>query len=73
MALEKNTIIQIRPGHKWCGCFAVVDEVKSFGCQAYVTIPSNDGKLPGRAYIRLNTEDFESLEMQAPFVPAEDI
>ena len=52
--MEKGIIIQITEAHEWVGCLAIVDEVKSFGCQAYVEIP-----LQGSAYIRLNTSDFE--------------
>lgn len=68
--LEEGDIIQIAPPHKWGGCLAVVDEVKSFGCQAYISIPHNDGTPPGQAYIRLNTEDFESIGAKVIFAPA---
>jgi len=54
--IEKGTVIQITESHEWAGCLAIVDEVKSFGCQAYVEIP-----LQGSAYIRLNTSDFEII------------
>jgi hypothetical protein len=64
--LEKDEIIQIVPSHKWGGCLAVVDEPKSFGCQAYVTVP--DAESSGRAYIRLNWDEFEKLGIKAIFV-----
>lgn len=67
--LSEHDIIQISPSHKWGGCLAVVDEVKSWGCQAYVAIPSNDGAPPGNAYIRLSTGDFEAVGAKAIFVP----
>ena len=67
--LSEGDVIQIAPPHKWGGCLAVVDEPKSFGCQAYVSIPSNDGTPPGQAYIRLAWDDFEALGVKAPFVP----
>ena len=67
--LEENDIIQIVPPHKWGGCIAVVSEQKSFGCQAYVSIPSNDGEPPGQAYIRLKHEDFERIGAKAIFSP----
>lgn len=66
--IEKDDIIQIVPDHKWGGCLAVVDEPKSFGCQAYVTIPGPDGNA-GEAYIRLNWNEFEPVGAKAIFVP----
>ena len=67
--LEADDIIQINPSHKWGGCLAVVDEVKSFGCQAYVRIPTNDGKPPGDAYIRLNSDEFEQVNAKPIWLP----
>jgi hypothetical protein len=66
--LSEDDVIQIAPPHKWGGCLAVVDEVKGFGCQAYVTIPANDGTT-GPAYIRLNWDEFEALGVKAAFHP----
>lgn len=65
--LEKDEIVQIVPSHKWGGCLAVVDEPKSFGCQAYVTIPTAD-ESSARAYIRLNWDEFEKVGTKAIFV-----
>lgn len=70
--MKQHDIIQIAPPHKWGGCLAVVDEVKSFGCQAYVSIPSNDGSAPMRAYIRLNGAEYWEIGAQVAFMPAED-
>lgn len=64
----EGQIIQIAPPHKWGGCLAVVDEVKSFGCQAFVTIPHNNGTPVGRAYIRLNWSDFEPIDANPIFI-----
>lgn len=72
MEMQKNDIIQIAPPHKWAGCLAIVSEMKSFGVQAYVSIPSNDGKPPGRAYIRLKYDDFEMIGAPAVFVPPDE-
>lgn len=66
--LDQYDIIQIVPDHKWGGCLAVVDEPKSFGCQAYVTIPGPNGKA-SEAYIRLNWNEFEPIGAKAVFVP----
>lgn len=65
--LEKDEIIQIIPTHEWGGCLAVVDEVKNFGCQAFVTVPTSNGF--GPAYIRLNWKDFEKVGAKAIFLP----
>jgi hypothetical protein len=70
--IEKRDVIQISPPHKWGGCLAVVSEPKSFGCQAYVSIPHNDGTAPSSAYIRLNWDEFEWLEVKAIFVPPDE-
>jgi hypothetical protein len=53
-------IIQItRPDHPWFPSIAVVSEVKSFGVQAFVFMPANDGT--GEAYIRLSADDYEPV------------
>ena len=62
--IEKDDIIQIAPDHKWGGCLAIVDEPKSFGCQAYV--PSLDGS--GAVYIRLSHGEYEPVGAKARFV-----
>jgi hypothetical protein len=67
--LTENDIIQIAPPHKWGRCLAVISEMKSFGVQAYVSIPNNDGTAPGSAYIRLSWDDFEPVGARAIFIP----
>lgn len=59
--MKRGDIIQIAPSHAWAFCLAVVDEVKSFGCQAFVRIPSNDGTGTGDAFVRLNSADYEEI------------
>ena len=52
--VKKNDVIQIneRCGNKgWIGCLMIVDEVKSWGVQAFVHVP-----MKGYAYIRLTPE-----------------
>lgn len=54
--MEPGDIVQITDeSHPWFPCLLVVDEVKSWGVQAYVTIPksNNNTELPGQAYNRL--------------------
>lgn len=50
----KGNIIQItNPKNPWYTCILVVDEVKSWGVQGYVTIP-----LQGDAFYKVKNEDF---------------
>jgi hypothetical protein len=53
--MKKGTIVQItNENDKWFPCLLVVDEVKGFGVQGYITIPQK-----GDAYYRVKTGDFE--------------
>lgn len=58
---EPGDIVQItNPLHPWYPCLLVVDEVKSWGVQAYVSIPrSNSNRDVGDAYNTLVSTDFE--------------
>lgn len=55
-----GSIVQIDPEKMggWGGCLVVVSEVKTWGIQGYVQIPSNTPEKTGQAYIRVKTEDF---------------
>lgn len=68
--VAENDIIQISENHKWVGCLAVVDEVKAWGVLAYVRIPSNDGEIPGTAYILLPWETFVIIGAKAALAPS---
>lgn len=71
VAPEKNDIIQIIPSHKWGGCLAVVDEVYSWGVQAFVSAPISNvdkGQMVEQYYIRLNTEEFEMVDAKVIFI-----
>ena len=60
METEEGTIIQIiNEKHHWFPCLIIVDEVKSWGIQGYIAIPTNDEERNNPAYIRLKTEEFE--------------
>lgn len=62
MEIEKGDIIQIiDPNNKWFPCLLIVDEVKSWGVQAFVLIPRNDGEPTGRAYYRIEYGKFEQV------------
>jgi len=40
MKVQTQDIILITDNkHKWCGCILIVDEVKTWGVQAYIPIP----------------------------------
>lgn len=55
MDVRKNDIIQAIEGTGiWQGCLLIVDEVKSWGVQAYMTIPDQ-----GTAFMRFKTGEFE--------------
>jgi len=53
--IEKGSVVQVtNVDHTWFPCLIVVDEVKSFGIQGYITLPEK-----GNAYIRLKKKDYE--------------
>ena len=59
--MNVGDIVQIvNENHAWYPCLLIIDEVKSWGVQAYALIPkSNDGSEPvSLAYNRIKTEDF---------------
>ena len=62
--MEKGDIIQIiDESHSWFPALLIVDEVKSWGVQAYCISPlSNDGSIPvGNAYNRLKFDQIEKV------------
>jgi len=67
--LKRGSIIQANENAGgWCGTVLIVDEVKSWGVQAFVHIP-----MKGDAYIRLTPEQFEILSNgEAVLMPKED-
>lgn len=58
--MRKGTIVQItdKKNH-WFPCLIIVDEVKNWGIQGYITIPENNNRQSGNAFIRLETKEFE--------------
>lgn len=69
----RGSIIQItNPDHKWFPCLLIVDEVRGFGVLAYITIPTNDEKENGNAFIRVNTDDFECVGNSAVVIGGND-
>ena len=66
--LKRGSIIQANENAgDWCGTVLIVDEVKSWGVQAFVHIP-----MKGDAFIRLTPEQFEILSNgQTALMPQE--
>ena len=66
--LKRGSIIQANENAgDWCGTVLIVDEVKSWGVQAFVHVP-----MRGDAFIRLTPEQFENLHAESLFMPKED-
>jgi hypothetical protein len=65
---RERGVIQIAPGHRWAGHFAVVDKVKPAHVVAFVLMPENHGRAPKRVYMRLDWDEFEALGVDAPWV-----
>jgi hypothetical protein len=59
--LNKGDILQIIPGKRWGGLFAVVDEPMEWGAKAYLLSPRNfeAHRFQGLALVRLPFEDIE--------------
>ena len=66
--LKRGSIIQANENAgDWCGTVLIVDEVKSWGVQAFVHVP-----MKGDAYIRLKPDQFEILSNgEAVLMPQE--
>ena len=66
--LKRGSIIQANENAgDWCGTVLIVDEVKSWGVQAFVHVP-----FQGDAYIRLKSGQYEVLGGQAVLMPKEN-
>mgnify|MGYP001577521367 CR=1 FL=1 len=61
--MNSGDVIQItNEDHHWFPCLLIIDEVKSWGVQAFVIIPNNERNTPNAtAYIRLSYADFEVI------------
>lgn len=58
--IAKGDIVQITNTKcEWYPCLLIVDEVKTWGIQGYVLVPTPSGV--GSAYYRVNTEDFDKV------------
>ncbi len=70
--VSEGDLVQVNedgPAH-WFRCILVVDEVKSWGVQAYAIIPNRAGVPSGDAYMRLSWNEFDVLGVKSKFVVA---
>lgn len=67
--LKRGSIIQANENAgAWCGTVLIVDEVKSWGVQAFVHVP-----MKGDAFMRFTPEQFEILSNgEAVLMPKEE-
>jgi hypothetical protein len=68
--VSEGDLVQINedgPPH-WFRCILVVDEVRSWGIQAYCTIPRARGLPAGDAYMRLEWHEFDALGVKSKFI-----
>jgi hypothetical protein len=71
--IAAGDLIQVNedgPPH-WFRCILVVDEVKSWGVQAYAIVPQARGEPSGDAYMRLSWNEFDALGVKSKFVAVE--
>ena len=58
--MEKGTIVQIvNANNRWFPSLIIVDEIKNWGIQGYIIIPTNDEETNHPAYVRIETNEFE--------------
>jgi hypothetical protein len=68
--VSEGDLIQVNedgPAH-WFRCILVVNTVKSWGIQAYCTIPKARGEPAGDAFMRLEWNEFDALGVKSKFV-----
>ena len=60
--MNKGDIVQIvDPMHHWYPCLIIVDEVKAWGIQGYMSVVGEGNRTSGEAYIRLEANQFEKV------------
>jgi len=58
--IKENDIVQIiDEKHHWFPCLIIVDEIKKWGIQGYITLPTNKEEPNSDAYIRLENNKYE--------------
>lgn len=48
-----NDIVQLSLDHKWAGALVCVEQVRSWGIQGFIYVPTE-----GKAYIRVNHDEY---------------
>lgn len=70
--LEVGEVVQLDPEEcrnpMFAGCFLVVTEPKTFGCQGYVQALGSDGKPGGQAYYRATWDEMEPIGARAEWL-----
>ena len=68
--VKKNDVIQIneRCGNRgWIGCLMIVDEVRSWGIQAYLHVP-----MQGDAHLRIKHGEYDVIGKAAMVAKGDD-
>lgn len=69
--LTPGDVFQISPELKdsfFAGCFMQATEIKSWGVQGFICMPSSRGEMPGHAYFRANWDDIDYVG-RAQWIP----
>ena len=70
--MSRGDIIQIDPDFEtnvgFAGCLAIVDEVKSWGVQAFVQTIGTREERGGQAFIRLKWDEFDLTGAGVPWL-----
>jgi hypothetical protein len=68
--VAENDLIQVNEEGpmNWFRCILIVDEVKSWGVQAYAIIPQARDKTSADAFMRLSWNEFDTLGAKSLFV-----
>jgi hypothetical protein len=60
--IQVGDVVQLAPGdHAFSYCFVTVTEVKTWGIQGFVAIPTGRGEMPGQAYTRVKWADMTKV------------
>lgn len=64
--LKPGDVVQLNEQNEpcWIGCFLMVTEPKSFGCQGFVSIPREKTKPPGMAFLRPTWKQIERVDFR---------
>ena len=69
--MQRGDVVQIRPettNKAFAGCFMLVTEVKSWGVQGFIALPTERDRPPARAYYRATFDEVMKIGV-ANWVP----